>query len=91
MAAKQTTPNPSRKHKVETASPSLSGPPSKAAREMNDPASAEQVHEVPVELVQELAYQKYLARGEGHGSDVQDWLDAEREVQATHHTKSRPN
>ena len=90
MAAKNMTPNLNRKSKVETAPGSDSGP-SDAAREMNDPASAELVPEVPVELVQELAYQKYLARAEGHGSDVQDWLDAEREVRATHHPKSRPN
>jgi len=61
------------------------------AQEMNAPESAEQVQEVPVELVQELAYQKYLSRGEGHGSDVQDWLDAEREVMSAHHPKARPN
>ena len=64
--------------------------PSQAAREMNDPVRAEQIPAIPVELISELAYQKYLARGERHGSDVQDWLDAEREV-ATHDKKSRPN
>ena len=64
--------------------------PSQAAREMNDPVRAEQIPPIPVELISELAYQKYLARGERHGSDVQDWLDAEREV-ASHDKKSRPN
>jgi DUF2934 family protein len=34
----------------------------------------------PHELVALRAYQIYLERGGGHGRDMEDWLQAEREV-----------
>ena len=30
--------------------------------------------------IAEAAYQRYLSRGGGHGSDFDDWLEAEREL-----------
>ena len=32
------------------------------------------------EAIRELAYQRYLERGGGHGMDFEDWLEAEREL-----------
>ena len=32
------------------------------------------------QAIEELAYQKWCERGYSHGSDEQDWLDAESEL-----------
>ena len=32
------------------------------------------------EEIELRAYQKYVQRGGGHGRDVEDWLEAEREL-----------
>lgn len=32
------------------------------------------------EAIARRAYQRFLARGQTHGQDVQDWLEAEREL-----------
>jgi len=37
-------------------------------------------HAFPHDLVALRAYQIYLERGGGHGRDMDDWLQAEREV-----------
>jgi len=37
---------------------------------------------IPRELVEQRAFEKFLARGCVHGFDVQDWLDAEEELTA---------
>jgi hypothetical protein len=34
------------------------------------------------EEIAEAAYQRYLSRGGQHGSDFDDWLEAERELRA---------
>jgi hypothetical protein len=36
---------------------------------------------VPHEKIAMRAYEKWVKRGRPHGSHVQDWLDAERELQ----------
>jgi hypothetical protein len=33
------------------------------------------------ELVQKRAYEVFLSRGEAHGADLADWLEAERQLQ----------
>jgi hypothetical protein len=32
--------------------------------------------------IAEAAYQRYLSRGGAHGQDVNDWMEAERELRA---------
>ena len=32
--------------------------------------------------IAQRAYERFLARGAGHGQDVEDWLDAEGELKA---------
>jgi hypothetical protein len=32
------------------------------------------------EAIAKRAYDRYLARGASHGQDLEDWLDAEREL-----------
>jgi len=32
------------------------------------------------DTVEQRAYERFLARGGTHGSDVEDWLEAERDV-----------
>jgi hypothetical protein len=32
--------------------------------------------------IAEAAYQRYLSRGGAHGQDVDDWMEAERELRA---------
>ena len=39
---------------------------------------------VPREEVAELAYARYLARGQADGMDMDDWLAAEQEVRLRH-------
>ncbi len=47
---------------------------------MGDSSSSNRTHED----VARLAYERYLTRGQEHGSDVDDWLAAEQEVQRRH-------
>jgi len=35
---------------------------------------------VPTEKIAKLAYEKWCMRGQPHGSDVRDWLEAEAEL-----------
>jgi hypothetical protein len=37
---------------------------------------------VPREKIAMRAYEKWLKRGQQHGSDVQDWVEAENELRA---------
>ncbi|HVS39756.1 MAG TPA: DUF2934 domain-containing protein [Gemmataceae bacterium] len=37
---------------------------------------------VPQEKIAKRAYEKWLKRGCGHGSDMQDWIEAEAELRA---------
>lgn len=43
------------------------------------PAKASPAELTP-EAVAQRAYEKFLARGAQHGNDLQDWLEAEREL-----------
>ena len=38
------------------------------------------------EAIQRRAYELHLKRGGAHGRDMDDWLEAEREIQAEHHS-----
>ena len=44
------------------------------------PKSLGQAATVPDTEIARHAYDKYLARGREHGHDVEDWLQAEREL-----------
>lgn len=37
-------------------------------------------HEPTEDDIRRRAYERYLERGGGHGTDFEDWLEAEREV-----------
>jgi Protein of unknown function (DUF2934) len=51
---------------------------------MNNPTEKSQPQTVPGDPLREeielRAYQIYIERGGAHGQDVEDWLQAEREV-----------
>ena len=38
------------------------------------------------EAIQRRAYALHLERGGAHGRDMDDWLEAEREIQAQYHS-----
>ena len=38
--------------------------------------------EITREMIEKKAYELFLARGCEHGSDVNDWLEAERQLRA---------
>ncbi len=37
---------------------------------------------IPQEKIAQRAYEKWLKRGCGHGSDMQDWMEAEAELRS---------
>ena len=41
------------------------------------------------EAIARRAYELFLARGAGHGLDLEDWLEAERQLTATTATSAR--
>jgi hypothetical protein len=48
---------------------------------MTQPSSSSRPH-VPHERIAQRAYEKWMKRGCPHGTDVQDWIEAERELVA---------
>jgi hypothetical protein len=40
------------------------------------------LQKVPPDKIAQRAYEKWVKRGMQHGSDVQDWLEAEAELRA---------
>lgn len=42
------------------------------------------------ELVEQRAHELFTARGGEHGADLDDWLEAERQLQAKATTPTRP-
>ena len=45
------------------------------------PSTTPRLH-VPHERIAQRAYEKWMKRGCPHGTDVQDWIEAERELAA---------
>lgn len=45
-------------------------------------SGATATHRPTYEEIAEVAYQRYLRRGGGDGADLDDWLDAERELRS---------
>jgi hypothetical protein len=39
-------------------------------------------HEPTEDDIRRRAYERYLERGGGHGTDFEDWLEAEREIRS---------
>ena len=39
-------------------------------------------HETTEDDIRRRAYERYVERGGGHGTDFEDWLEAEREVRS---------
>jgi hypothetical protein len=44
-----------------------------------------------LERISRRAYELYQLRGESHGQDTEDWLEAERQVRADEATESKEN
>jgi DUF2934 family protein len=44
------------------------------------PAAAQTAPEISADAIARRAFEHYCARGSGHGQDLQDWLQAEREL-----------
>ena len=51
-----------------------------AAQAMTSPTQA--ASQVPADRVAKRAYEKWLKRGGTHGNDIQDWIEAEKEILA---------
>lgn len=83
--AKRTTP---RAHAEDTASAAPPKPRrSKASTGAPPPdtiasQSGVEGHEPTEDDIRRRAYERYLERGGGHGTDFEDWLEAEREVRS---------
>jgi len=54
---------------------------SRVASPSTSPPTSHQV-KVPADKIAVRAYEKWCKRGQPHGTHVQDWLEAERELQA---------
>ena len=46
------------------------------------PSVAATTGQIPPEKIAQRAYEKWLKRGCSHGSDMQDWMEAEAELRA---------
>ena len=46
------------------------------------PSMAQPAQKIPHDKIQMRAYEKWLKKGRPHGSDVQNWLEAEAELKA---------
>jgi DUF2934 family protein len=70
-------------------------------RQISDPAALQAIGELAGEiemtaaelekrhLIRERAYEIWIERGHPEGRDVENWLAAERELAALHHTQRR--
>jgi DUF2934 family protein len=47
--------------------------------------------EITREMIERKAYELYLARGGEHGADVNDWLEAERQLRAEMEPPAKPS
>lgn len=62
--------------------PKANGQPTKSAGPSLDPVMQPAEVGALQEKIARLAYDKWCQRGCPHGSDMQDWLDAEKELSA---------
>jgi hypothetical protein len=46
--------------------------------------------EITREMIERKAYELFLARGGEHGGDVNDWLEAERQLRAEMEVPAKP-
>jgi Protein of unknown function (DUF2934) len=55
-----------------------------AARTAHKPKTSKQppTHEPSIQQIRQRAYEIYLSRREGSGDELQDWLQAERELRS---------
>ena len=60
-----------------------------ATQPTTQPATTHRV-QVPHERIAQRAYEKWMKRGCPHGTDVQDWIEAERELMAEMARSSPP-
>ena len=42
---------------------------------------------IPSDLIEQRAYERFVQRGRADGADVEDWLDAERELLSSRTTE----
>lgn len=52
-----------------------------ATQPTTQPATSHRV-QVPHERIAQRAYEKWMKRGCPHGTDMQDWIEAEKELMA---------
>jgi hypothetical protein len=51
--------------------------------ETTEAETTEALSSPSIELIQQRAYEIYLERGDAEGSEIEDWLQAERELGGT--------
>jgi hypothetical protein len=56
---------------------------------MTQPTTSPRV-QIPRDRIAQRAYEKWMKRGCPHGTDVQDWIEAERELVAEMARSSTP-
>jgi hypothetical protein len=54
----------------------------RSLKAVRNPVSVEPPRILATEEIATRAYEIYLARGGSHGADVEDWIQAERELNA---------
>ena len=77
MAKTNTTP-PAPRTRRATTKPAAAAGNGNANASAQDPAAP--APELSADEIAQAAYQRYLSRGGQHGSDFDDWIEAEREL-----------
>jgi hypothetical protein len=76
-------PKPKSQDTRSTQAAPLSPVQEEAAEELSNEADANPATRSREERVRDAAYRRYESRGDAPGDDVQDWIDAEEEVDRT--------
>jgi hypothetical protein len=87
-STKTADPKPTNGKRTAAAAPKTESIVAPAAPARRAPVRTKQVtvdRHAPTSIqIAERAYQLYLARGAWHGHDMEDWLEAERQLTGTH-------
>jgi hypothetical protein len=79
MAKKSTTPAAPRTRRV-TTKPAVAPGNGNANASAQNHQPAAPAPQLSADEIAQAAYQRYLSRGGQHGSDFDDWIEAEREL-----------
>jgi hypothetical protein len=77
MAKKNTTTAAPRTRRATPKPPAAGG---NGNGSVQDPQRGARAHTPTADEIAQAAYQRYLSRGGQHGSDFDDWIEAEREL-----------